>query len=231
MSDNDYHILPDNINNPDLSFKIIVIGDSSVGKSCLTLRGTKDKFKDFYTPTIGFEFLALNVRIKNKVIRLQIWDTCGQEIYRSLISSFYRNSSLAMIVYAIDNEESYNNLESWLDEIKCQTHPNLKIFLIGNKIDLEENRVIEKEKAEKFYLDHQLDYFIETSAKTGENAQKVFIKAAQILYDEYIQSAERDKSSDAGNKSTNNISLKTSYSENEKENDDDEIKRKKGCHC
>ena len=231
MSDNDYHILPDNINNPDLSFKIIVIGDSSVGKSCLTLRGTKDKFKDFYTPTIGFEFLALNVRIKNKVIRLQIWDTCGQEIYRSLISSFYRNSSLAMIVYAIDNEESYNNLESWLDEIKCQTHPNLKIFLIGNKIDLEENRVIEKEKGEKFYLDHQLDFFIETSAKTGENAQKVFIKAAQILYDEYIQSAERDKSSDAGNKSTNNISLKTSYSENEKENDDDEIKRKKGCHC
>ena len=231
MSDNDYHILPDNINNPDLSFKIIVIGDSSVGKSCLTLRGTKDKFKDFYTPTIGFEFLALNVRIKNKVIRLQIWDTCGQEIYRSLISSFYRNSSLAMIVYAIDNEESYNNLESWLDEIKCQTHPNLKIFLIGNKIDLEENRVIEKEKAEKFYLDHQLDFFIETSAKTGENAQKVFIKAAQILYDEYIQSAEKDKSSDAGNKSTNNISLKTSYSENEKENDDDEIKRKKGCHC
>ena len=231
MSDNDYHILPDNINNPDLSFKIIVIGDSSVGKSCLTLRGTKDKFKDFYTPTIGFEFLALNVRIKNKVIRLQIWDTCGQEIYRSLISSFYRNSSLAMIVYAIDNEESYNNLESWLDEIKCQTHPNLKIFLIGNKIDLEENRVIEKEKAEKFYLDHQLDFFIETSAKTGENAQKVFIKAAQILYDEYIQSAERDKSSDAGNKSTNNISLKTSYSENEKENDNDEIKRKKGCHC
>lgn len=231
MSDNDYHILPDNINNPDLSFKIIVIGDSSVGKSCLTLRGTKDKFKDFYTPTIGFEFLALNVRIKNKVIRLQIWDTCGQEIYRSLISSFYRNSSLAMIVYAIDNEESYNNLESWLDEIKCQTHPNLKIFLIGNKIDLEENRVIEKEKAEKFYLDHQLDYFIETSAKTGENAQKVFIKAAQILYDEYIQSAERDKSSDVGNKSTNNISLKTSYSEKEKENDDDEVKRKKGCHC
>lgn len=231
MSDNDYHVLPDNINNPDLSFKIIVIGDSSVGKSCLTLRGTKDKFKDFYTPTIGFEFLALNVRIKNKVIRLQIWDTCGQEIYRSLISSFYRNSSLAMIVYAIDNEESYNNLESWLDEIKCQTHPNLKIFLIGNKIDLEENRVIEKEKAEKFYLDHQLDFFIETSAKTGENAQKVFIKAAQILYDEYIQSAEKDKSSDAGNKSTNNISLKTSYSENEKENDDDEIKRKKGCHC
>ena len=231
MSDNDYHILPDNINNPDLSFKIIVIGDSSVGKSCLTLRGTKDKFKDFYTPTIGFEFLALNVRIKNKVIRLQIWDTCGQEIYRSLISSFYRNSSLAMIVYAIDNEESYNNLESWLDEIKCQTHPNLKIFLIGNKIDLEENRVIEKEKAEKFYLDHQLDFFIETSAKTGENAQKVFIKAAQILYDEYIQSAEKDKSSDAGNKSTNNISLKTSYSENEKEKDDDEIKRKKGCHC
>ena len=185
MSDDDYSILPDNINNPHFSFKIIVIGDSSVGKSCLTLRGTKDKFKDFYSPTIGFEFLALNIRIKKKILRLQIWDTCGQEIYRSLISSFYRNSSLAMIVYAIDNEESFNNVESWLDEIKCQTHPNLKIFLIGNKSDLEESRVIGKEKAEKFYLDHKLDFFIETSAKTGENVQKIFIKAAQMLYEEY----------------------------------------------
>ena len=230
MSDDDYSILSDNINNPDFSFKIIVIGDSSVGKSCLTLRGTKDKFKDFYSPTIGFEFLALNIRIKKKILRLQIWDTCGQEIYRSLISSFYRNSSLAMIVYAIDNEESFNNVESWLDEIKCQTHPNLKIFLIGNKSDLEESRVIGKEKAEKFYLDHKLDFFIETSAKTGENVQKIFIKAAQMLYEEYSQYIGKEITSDAVNKSTNNISLRTSYTE--KENDDnDEIKRKKRCSC
>ena len=96
------------------------------------MRETKDNFKDFYTPSIGFKFLSLTIKIKNQVIKLQIWDTYGQEVYRSLISSFYRNSTLAIIVYSINNQESFDNLESWLDEIKSQTHPNLKIFLIGN---------------------------------------------------------------------------------------------------
>ena len=230
MSDdeNDYQILTEDITNADCSFKVIVIGDSSVGKSCLTLRGTKNKFKDFYTPTIGFEFLAFNIKIKNKTVRLQIWDTCGQEIYRSLISSFYRNSTLAMLVYAIDNKESFVNLENWLDEIKCQTHPNLKIFLIGNKSDLEEKRVIHKETSEKFYKEHNFDYFIETSAKSGENVQKVFIKAAQILYEEYNQHSENK---DKNNGMTNNISLSSNYSDDIDEKDKDEIKKRNKCHC
>ena len=129
----DFEILEEeNIEVINFTFKIIIIGDLAVGKSCLTLRGTKDKYQDFYSPTIGFEFISINIRIKDQVVKLQIWDTCGQEAYRSLISSFYRNSSLAIIVYAINNQESFDNLESWLDEIKSQTHPNLKIFLIGN---------------------------------------------------------------------------------------------------
>ena len=145
----DYEIIHEDIARVNVSFKIIVIGDSSVGKSSLTLRGTKDNFKDYYTPTIGFEFLSFNIRIKDQIVKLQIWDTCGQEVYRSLISSFYRNSSLAIIVYAIDCQESFDNLESWLDEIKTQTHPDLKIFLIGNKADLEDQRVIQKSAAEE----------------------------------------------------------------------------------
>ena len=227
MSDDDYEILPENISNPDYSFKIIVIGDSSVGKSCLTLRGTKDKYKDFYTPTIGFEFLALNIKINNKIIRLQIWDTCGQEIYRSLIESFYRNSSLAMLVYAVDNQQSFENLENWLDEIKCQTHPNLKIFLIGNKIDLEDSRIISKEKGEHFFSSYNLDYFIETSAKTGENAQKVFIKAAQVLYNDYNFQSGKEKSIEEDSKRISS-QLRSDDNDNEKE---DEQKRRQGCHC
>ena len=179
--DVEYEILPDDVNEVNYSFKIIVIGDSAVGKSSLTLKGTKDHFKDFYTPTIGFEFLSFNIRIKDKIVKLQIWDTCGQEVYRSLISSFYRNSSLAIIVYAIDNQESFDNLESWLDEIKSQTHPYLKIFLIGNKVDLEDKRVIDRAIAEELAKEHKIDLFLETSAKTGYNAQKIFVKAAQIL--------------------------------------------------
>ena len=142
----DYEIIHEDIARVNVSFKIIVIGDSSVGKSSLTLRGTKDNFKDYYTPTIGFEFLSFNIRIKDQIVKLQIWDTCGQEVYRSLISSFYRNSSLAIIVYAIDCQESFDNLESWLDEIKTQTHPDLKFILVGNnrsrrsKSDTKNNR-------------------------------------------------------------------------------------------
>lgn len=95
-------MLQEDFHQYDLSFKIIVIGDSGVGKSCLTMKATKNYFEDFYSATVGFEFFTQTIKINDKLIKLQIWDTCGQEIYRSLISSFYRNSSLAMMVYSID---------------------------------------------------------------------------------------------------------------------------------
>ena len=86
----------------DFSFKMIVIGDAGVGKSCLTNRASKNKYTSDYSPTVGFEFLTFTTNVDNKLIKLQIWDTCGQEVYRSLITNFYRNSSLAFIVFAID---------------------------------------------------------------------------------------------------------------------------------
>jgi small GTP-binding protein len=95
-------ILPEDDTNYDLSFKLIVIGDSAVGKSCLTLKATKDLFENGYNATVGFEFYSFNVKVNDKILKLQIWDTCGQEIYRSLITNFYRNSSLAIMVYSID---------------------------------------------------------------------------------------------------------------------------------
>jgi small GTP-binding protein len=95
-------ILPDDYSQYDLSFKIIVIGNSGVGKSCLTIKATKNLFETAYSATVGFEFFTFNVKINEKVVKLQIWDTCGQEVYRSLITNFYRNSSLAILVYAID---------------------------------------------------------------------------------------------------------------------------------
>ena len=98
----DYEILKEEFPNYDLSFKIIVIGNAGVGKSCLSIQATKKKFENNYLATVGFEFFVFNMKYKNKVLKLQIWDTCGQEIYRSLITSFYKNSSLAIIVYAID---------------------------------------------------------------------------------------------------------------------------------
>ena len=135
-----YEILPDDFLQYDLTFKIIVIGDSGVGKSCLTNRATTNLFEDAYSATVGFEFLSFNVKMDEKVIKLQIWDTCGQELYRSLITNFHRNSSLAIIVYAINSKDSFDNIEMWLRELRTNSNPDVKAFLIGNKNDLEKER-------------------------------------------------------------------------------------------
>ena len=178
----------------DLTFKIIVLGDPGVGKSCLTVRAVKDKFEDKYDPTIGFEFLTFSVKIEDKIIKLQIWDTCGQETYRSLISNFYRNASLSMMVYSIDSKESFSHINTWLKEVKLQSHPDVKIILIGNKKDLEEKREVTYEEAKKFKEESQLLYFEETSAKTGINAKEAFTEAARILYEEHLNYKKRAQS-------------------------------------
>ena len=98
----DYEILAEDYTNYELAFKMIVIGNAGVGKSCLSMQATKRRFENNYLATVGFEFFVFNMKINNQVLKLQIWDTCGQEVYRSLITSFYKNSSLAIIVYAID---------------------------------------------------------------------------------------------------------------------------------
>ena len=214
-----------------LSFKVIVIGDSNVGKSCLTGRAVNDKFDTQYSPTIGFEFISFNIRINNQIVKLQIWDTCGQEVYRSLISSFYRNSTLAIIVYAINSQESFDNLESWLDEIKSQTHPNLKIILIGNKADLEDERVIDTNIAQELAKEHNIDLFMETSAKTGFNAQKVFVKAAQMLLEDYQKYSDIDGRDSYMSKDKSSITLSANENEGETGNETEEKPRKKKCQC
>lgn len=103
--------------NYDLNFKIILIGNIGVGKSCISLKATKGIFLEEYTSTVGFEFYCFNVKIDNKIIKLQIWDTCGQEAYRSLIKNFYRNTSLAIIVYSVEDEQSFNDVNIWLKQV------------------------------------------------------------------------------------------------------------------
>ena len=192
LNDEDYKIemLPEDYPQYDLSFKLIFIGDSSVGKSCLTTKAVKNNFEDYYQATVGFEFLTFNMKINEFVIKMQIWDTCGQEIYKSLISNFYRNSSLAIILYSIDNKESFEHAENWLNDLKSQANPDVRIFLVGNKSDLEEERKVTKEEGLKFKNDQGLDLFMETSAKTGYNARNVLIEAAKMLYADYLKYIE-----------------------------------------
>ncbi len=182
-----YEILPEDYLSFDLSFKIIVIGDSGVGKSCLTNSAMKNTFDVNYLTTIGFEFFTFNIRLDNKVVKLQIWDTCGQELYRSLITNFYRNTSLAIMVYSINSKESFENIEIWIRELRRHSSPDSKVILIGNKIDLENQREVKKTQGETYSKQNKIDLFLETSAKTGFNAQNVFICAAKILMENHNQ--------------------------------------------
>ena len=188
-----YEILPEDYTNFDLSFKLIVIGDSGVGKSSLTNNGIKKIFSESYNATVGFEFFTFNVKMNDKVVKLQIWDTCGQELYRSLITNFYRNTSLAIMVYAINSKESFDNIEMWLRELRTHSSPDAKVFLIGNKVDLEKEREVPKDQGEQFYKMNNISFFTESSAKTGLNAQNIFLKAAEILYDDYNRYQEKKK--------------------------------------
>ena len=183
-------ILPEDFAQYDISFKLIAIGDSSVGKSCLTTQAVRNNFMEFYQATVGFEFLTFNLRMNSNVVKLQIWDTCGQEVYKSLISNFYRNCTLALIVYAINNRTSFEHAENWLNDLKNQSNPNVRVFLVGNKSDLEQERQVSKEEAEKFKEEKKLDVFMETSAKTGENARNVLLEAAKILYKDYLKAKQ-----------------------------------------
>jgi small GTP-binding protein len=225
-------ILEEDPGDFDLSFKLIVIGDSAVGKSCLSIKATKGIYDQNYNPTIGFEFLTFFVKVDESNIKLQIWDTCGQEVYRSLISSFYHNSSLAVLVYAINNKNSFMSLESWLNEIKTLGSPDINIFLIGNKADLEEKRQIPKEMGEEFCKNHGIQFFLETSAKTGFNAQNVFLEAAKLLYEQHLQYKDRlsrpnsvDNLIILDNRNTENVIIES----NEEDEEDGEKTRKKKC--
>ena len=219
-----FEILPEDYTNFDLSFKLIVLGDGGVGKSCLTNNAVKNIFDDSYNVTVGFEFFTFNVKINDKIVKLQIWDTCGQELYRSLITNFYRNSSLAVMVYSINSKESFENIEMWLRELRTHSNPDAKVFLIGNKIDLENERQITKEQGEQFAKDNKINGFMEASAKTGVNAQKIFIQAATTLYEDYIK--YQQKAEQSGGKVENTFGKQQN---NKKRIDNKPRKNQGGC--
>ena len=215
----------------DLCFKLIIIGDSYVGKSCLALKATKGTFESLYTPTVGFEFLTFYLKIEDSNVKLQIWDTCGQEVYRSLIGSFYRNSSLAIIVYAIDNEKSFNNIESWLNELKTKGNPDINVFLVGNKVDLEDRRIVTKEMANDICDTHNIKFFMETSAKTGFNVKNIFIEAAKLLYEQDLKMKDRISRPDSLGHLIIDDGKKSGSNENSENGEDSEVQKKKGFCC
>ena len=180
-----YYLILDNTTGDkyDMNFKIIVIGNSGVGKSSLTLKATQGIFKEEFTSTLGFQFFTFHVKINDKIIKLQIWDTCGQEIYRSLITNFYRSTALALICYSVTDRKSFEETDIWLRQVKMNSDPDCKVFLIANKIDLPD-REVSSEEGIKYKKENGFECFIETSAKSGFNVKELFVNCALALYKE-----------------------------------------------
>ena len=153
-------------------FKYIIIGDTGVGKSCLLLQFTDKRFQPVHDLTIGVEFGARMISIDNKNIKLQIWDTAGQESFRSITRSYYRGAAGALLVYDITRRETFNHLTRWLEEARQNANSNMVIMLIGNKSDLDHRRAVTTEEGDRFAKENDL-VFLETSAKSAHNVEEV----------------------------------------------------------
>jgi Ras-related protein Rab-2A len=183
---------------PDSLFKLLIIGDSGVGKSCFLLQFIEGDFKEDHNVTIGVEYGAKTVTAAGKQIKLQIWDTAGQESFRAITRSFYRNANGVILMYDLTRMESFENLEDWLREIRLNSDPEVNIYLVGNMLDLaDEEREVGTEIAEKFASEKKLDGFIEASAKTAEHVAEVFIKVAELLYKKKEQKQATETKKDA----------------------------------
>lgn len=165
----------------DYLFKIVLIGDSAVGKTSLVNRFTHNDFQPSQKSTIGVEFTTRTMNIDGKLIKSQIWDTAGQERYRAITSAYHRGAVGAIVVYDITSITSFNNISHWLTELRTYADPNIVILLVGNKSDMEFLRSVKTADAEQFAAQHNLA-FLETSAKENINVETSFIKLLQDVY-------------------------------------------------
>ena len=160
--------------------KFVIIGDSGVGKSNILLRYIYNSFSDEFKTTVGVEFGAKNIEINKKVYRIQIWDTAGQENFRSIARAYYKNSVCACVVYDISSHSSFEDIQVWIDDCTKQTAKSVLLFLIGNKNDLNDKREVSYEEGEAYAKAHKM-LFLEASAKTGHNINAIFERSVKQI--------------------------------------------------
>ena len=188
----------------DYIFKVLLVGNSDVGKSSLILRYVDQIWNDVFVPTIGVDFKVKSLEIENKSIKLQIWDTAGQERFRNVISSYFKGAHGILLIFDITSRDSFKELENWLAEVEKNASTQILKILIGNKCDLEEEREISKDEGEAFAMRNGMQY-IETSAKINTNVNEAFEALSKIMIEYYSKksSANNENKTIKMNKGTN----------------------------
>ncbi|CAG4954080.1 unnamed protein product [Colias eurytheme] len=158
--------------NPLRKFKLVFLGEQSVGKTSLITRFMYDSFDNTYQATIGIDFLSKTMYLEDRTVRLQLWDTAGQERFRSLIPSYIRDSTVAVVVYDITNANSFHQTSKWIDDVRTERGSDVIIMLVGNKTDLSDKRQVSTEEGDRKAKELNV-MFIETSAKAGYNVKQV----------------------------------------------------------
>ena len=178
----------------DYLFKLLLIGDSGVGKSCLLLRFADDTYTESYISTIGVDFKIRTIELEGKTVKLQIWDTAGQEKYKSIARSYYKLANGVLLVYDVTRRETFDKVKSWLEELRANSSKGVKVVLIGNKTDLIDQRMVSLEEGKKLAIDNNM-FFWETSALTNNDfcVNKAFDDLLKECMEEVRQERENEE--------------------------------------
>jgi len=192
--------------DPDFVLKVIMIGDSGVGKSCLLKGFMGEGFDNGYTSTIGVDFEIKAVVIGDRHVNLQVWDTAGQERFHTITTTYYRSSDAILLVFDVTDKQSWKNCERWLEDVRRYAKDTVEIMLIANKLDIPNKRVIDYKTA-KDWADKNDMEFMETSAKTNANVEKAFLKVAEKALIQKAAATTAQKKDGQG--TTNSVQLTT----------------------
>ena len=169
----------------ELLYKILLLGDSSVGKTCFLMRYSDNTFQEIHMSTIGLDYKLKNVQLDDgKIVKIQIWDTAGQDRFRSITKNYYKGAHGIILIYDVTSRKTYENIKNWVSQIKEEVSEKVTIILVGNKIDDEKNRKVTTEEGENMAKECGLDFF-ETSAKSGVNIDSTFNELVKKTVEKY----------------------------------------------
>ena len=212
----------ENVKGYNMIFKIVLIGDTSVGKTNILSKYLTDEFDAKSKATVGVEFGVKNFKIENNIVKVQIWDTAGEERYRSITNAYYKGAKGSLLVYDITNKKSFENVEKWISDLKANADEDISMILLGNKTDLEDKRVVSTEEGKDKAEFYQIS-FMETSALNGNNIQKAFNELIMDVYKKNHESFEKQAKVEI------NRDKKTIELDKGEDNDTNEVKEKKWC--